>query len=166
VCTGHFVECDTRQRGTLPSVRTIALGKEPRPGHRYRFFAECSGSGTRQRSTLCRVSYKALGKEPDMGTPLTDSLPSAGRQTLDKGNSFAECHLGHSTKTSSSSPGAVTAAFLCRVLPGCRVPEKKYSAKKVVSMHCVLSHLCRVRHSAKTLPSVFKAGTRQRSRFR
>jgi hypothetical protein len=44
VCTGH-----TRQRGALSSVRTIALGKEPRPGHRYRFFAECSGPGTRQR---------------------------------------------------------------------------------------------------------------------
>jgi hypothetical protein len=68
VCTGHFVECYTQQRGGLPSVRTIALGKEPRPGHRYRFFAECSGPGTRQRGTLCRVPYKALGKEPDMET--------------------------------------------------------------------------------------------------
>jgi hypothetical protein len=115
VCTGHFAECYTRQRRALPSVRTIALGKEPRPEHRYRFFAECSGSGTRQKSSLCRVSYKALGKEPDIGTPLTDSLPSAGGR--------------HSAKTPSPSPGAVTAAFLCRVLPGtrqslCRVPEK------------------------------------------
>jgi hypothetical protein len=176
VCTGHFAECDTRQRGTLPSVRTIALGKEPRPRHRYRFFAECSGSGTRQRSTLCRVPYKALDKEPDMGTPLTDSLLSAGRQTLGKGNSFAECHLGHSAKTPSPSPGVVAAAFLCRVLPGTRqslrrVPEKKYSAKKVLPMHCVSIPLCRVRHSAKTLSSVFKAlpsasGTRQSRRFR
>jgi hypothetical protein len=31
-------------------------------------------------------------------------LPSAGRQTLGKGNSFAECHLGHWAKTSSPSP--------------------------------------------------------------
>jgi hypothetical protein len=68
VCTGHFAECYTRQRGDFSSVRTIALGKEPRPGHQYRFFAECSGPDTRQRSTFCRVSYKALGKEPDMGT--------------------------------------------------------------------------------------------------
>jgi hypothetical protein len=176
VCTGHFAKCDTRQRGALPSVRTIALSKEPRPGHRYRFFAECSGSSTRQRSTLCRVPYKALGKEPDMGTPLADSLPSADRQTLGKGNSFAECHLGHSAKMSSPSPGAVTAAFLCRVLPGtrqslCRVPKKKYSAKKALPMHYVPSPLCRVRHSAKSLPSVFKAlpsasGTRQSRRFR
>jgi hypothetical protein len=68
VCTGHFVECDTRQRGALPSVMTIALGKEPRPGHRYRFFAERGGPGTRQRGMLCRVPYTALGKEPDMAT--------------------------------------------------------------------------------------------------
>jgi hypothetical protein len=38
----------------------------------------------------------------------------------------------------------------------CRVLEKKYSAKKALSMHCVSSPVCRVRHSAKTLPSVFK----------
>jgi hypothetical protein len=155
VCIGHFAECHTRQRGTLPSVRSVALGKEPRPGHRYRFFAECSGSGTRQSSTLCRVPYKALGKEPDMRTPLTDSLPSADRQTLGKGNSFAECHLGHSAKTPSPSPGVMTAAFLCRVL--FLGTPKKYSAKKDLSMHCVSSHLCRVRHSTKTLSSVFKA---------
>jgi hypothetical protein len=84
VYTGHFAECDTRQRGALPSVRDIALGKEPRPEHRYRFFVECNGSGTRQRSTLCRVPYQALGKVPDMGTPSADSLPSAVRHTLGK----------------------------------------------------------------------------------
>ena len=33
-----------------------------------------------------------------------DSLPSASRKTLDKGNYFAECHLGHSAKTPSLSP--------------------------------------------------------------
>jgi hypothetical protein len=120
VCTGNFAECNTRQSTSLPSVRTIALGKEPRPGHRYRFFAECNGSSTRQRSTLCQVPYQALGKVPDMGTPLTDSLSSAVRQTLGKGNSFAECHLGHSAKTPSPSPGAVMAAFLCRVPTGTR----------------------------------------------
>jgi hypothetical protein len=106
VYTGHFAECDTRQRGSLPIVRVIALGKEQRPGHRYRFFAECNVSGTRQRGTLCRVPYIALGKEPDMGTlpggffaecprwhsAKIDSLLSAAGQTLSKGNSFAECH--------------------------------------------------------------------------
>jgi hypothetical protein len=118
VYTGHFAECNTRQRGSLPSVKAIALGKEPRPGHRYRFFAECTISDTRQRITLCRVPYLALGKEADMRTlpggffaecprrhsAKIDSLPSAAEQTLGKGNSFADCHLGHSAKTPSPSP--------------------------------------------------------------
>jgi hypothetical protein len=91
---------------TLPSVKTITLGKEPRPRHRYRFFAECNVCGTRQRGTLCRVPHVALGKEPDMRTlpggsfaecprwhsAKMDSLSSASGKTLDKGNSFAECH--------------------------------------------------------------------------
>jgi hypothetical protein len=68
VCTSHFAECYTRQRGGLPSVCVIALDKEPRPGHRYRFFAECGGRGTRQRGRLCRVPRTTLGKEPDKGT--------------------------------------------------------------------------------------------------
>jgi hypothetical protein len=98
VYTGHFAECDTRQRGALPSVRAITLGKEPRPEHRYRFFAECNGSGTRQRSTLCRVPYQALGKVPDMRTPLADSLSSVCLTALGKGSSFIECRLGHSAR--------------------------------------------------------------------
>jgi hypothetical protein len=68
VYTGHFVECYTRQRGALPSVRVIALGREAIPGHQYSFFAECCGPGTRQRCTLCRVPHRALDKEPDKGT--------------------------------------------------------------------------------------------------
>jgi hypothetical protein len=80
------------------------------------------------------VPYIALGKEPDMGTlpggffaecprwhsAKIDSLPSALGQTLGNSNSFAECHPGHSAKTLSPSPGAVTTAFLCRVLSGTR----------------------------------------------
>jgi hypothetical protein len=31
-----------------------------------------------------------LGKEPDMGTPLTDFLPSADRQTLGKGRTLGK----------------------------------------------------------------------------
>jgi hypothetical protein len=129
------------------------------------FFAECYQADTRQRYLLCRVSPGTLGKEAcfvechikhsakylTWGPPLADSLPSAIRQTLGKGNFFTECHLGHSAKTPSPSSGAVTAAFLCRV------PEKKYSAKKALPMHCVSSPLCRVRHSTKPLSSVFKA---------
>jgi hypothetical protein len=68
VCTGHFAECNTRQIVGLPSVRAIALGKEPIPGHRYSFFVECGGPDTRQRGMLCRVLYRALGKEPDKRT--------------------------------------------------------------------------------------------------
>jgi hypothetical protein len=84
---------------------------------------------------FAKCHTEALGKEPNMGTPLADSLPSADRQTLGKGNSFAECHLVHSAKTPSPSPGAVTTAFLCRVLPGtrqrlCRVLEKKVLGKE------------------------------------
>jgi hypothetical protein len=116
---------------TLPSV---TLGKEHRPGHRLRFFAECYVAGTRQRGRICRVSHRTLGKEPDMGTlpggffaecptrhsAKMDFLPSAARKTLGKANFFAECHKGHSAKPPSPSPGAVTAAFLCRVLSGTR----------------------------------------------
>jgi hypothetical protein len=136
------------------------------------------------------VPYVALGREPDMGTlpggffaecprwhsAKIASLPSAVGQTLGKGNSFVECHPRHSAQTPSPLPITVTAAFLCRVLPGTRqtfLPstQKKYSTKKALSMHCVPSLLCRVRHSAKHLPSVFKAlpsasGTRQSARFR
>ena len=132
VHTGHFAECNTRQRGSLPSVWVITLGKEHRPGHRLRFFAECYVAGTRQRGRLCRVPHRTLGKEPDMGTlpgglfaecprghsAKMYSLPSASGKTLGKGNSFAECHPGHSAKPPSPSPGAVTAAFLCRVFSG------------------------------------------------
>jgi hypothetical protein len=119
----------------------------------------------------------ALGKEPDMGTlsgglfaecpnwhsAKKAALPSAARKTLGKDIFVAECHRGHSAKPPSPSPGAVTAAFLCRVRflalgkHLCRVPEKKYSAKKSLPMHCLPSLLCRVLHSTKPLLSVFKA---------
>jgi hypothetical protein len=75
----RFAECYTRQRGALPSVRVITLDKEPKPGHRFKYFAECYVSGTRQRGRLCQVPHRALGKEPDMGT-----LP---------GGLFVECFL-------------------------------------------------------------------------
>jgi hypothetical protein len=141
---------------TLPSVKAIALGKEPRPGHRYRFFAEYNVFDTRQRGTLCRVSYIALGKERDIGTlpggffaecprwhsTKIDSLPSAVWQTLGKRNSFAECHPGHSAKTPSSSPGAVTAAFLYRVLSGTRQTSLPSSREKVLGKEGFADALC------------------------
>jgi hypothetical protein len=95
VYTGHFAECNTRQRGALPSVRVITLGKEQRPGHRYKFFAECNVSDTRQGGRLCRVPHRTLGKEPDTGT-----LP---------GGLFAECPRWPSAKMYSlpSAPGKI-----------------------------------------------------------
>jgi hypothetical protein len=79
--------------------------------------------------------------------------------------------MGHLAKTPSPSPDAVTAVFLPSaqtILPSAR---KKYSTKTTLPMHCMLSPLYRVRHSAKSLPSVFKAlpsasGTQQSWRFR
>jgi hypothetical protein len=138
VYTGHFTECNTRQRGALPSVRVITLGKEPKPGHRFRYFVECYVAGTRQRGRLCRVSRRALDKEPDMGPSLAGSLPSVPGGTRQR-CILCRVPLGrHSTKVTplpSVMPSvmfdtrqrsrlrylvAVTATFLCRVLPGTR----------------------------------------------
>jgi hypothetical protein len=87
----------TGQRGALPSVRVITLGKEPRPGHWYRFFAECNVYGTRQRSTLCRVPYQALGKVPDMETPsgrfFAECCQADTRQTLLKNHPNATADI-------------------------------------------------------------------------
>jgi hypothetical protein len=78
ICDVSFVCLDgigktNKKRCVLVTLPRVTLGKEvlcrvSRPGHRYRFFAECGGPGTRQRGTLCRVPYAALGKEPNMGT--------------------------------------------------------------------------------------------------
>jgi hypothetical protein len=144
MCTGHFVECKTRQRGALPSVRTIALGKEPRPGHRYRFFAECNGFDTRQRSTLCRVPYQALGKVPDMGTPLVDSLPSTVKQTLGKDAVSVTRRRNGCFSLPSASWHSANLFAKC--------PRKSTRQRRLC--RCTV---CRVRHSAKSLPTVFKA---------
>jgi hypothetical protein len=156
VHTGHFAECNTRQRGSLPSVKTIALGKEPRPGHRYRFFAECNVFDTRQRGTLCRVPFVALGKEPDKGTlpggffaecPRWHSakklpLPSATGQTLGKGVTFAESHPWHRQRRCLRHPVAVTAAFLCRVPPGTRQTSLPSAREKVLGKEGFADALC------------------------
>jgi hypothetical protein len=128
------IQKTNKKRYILVTLPSVTLGKEHKPGHRFRVFAECYVAGTRQRGRLCRVPHRTLGKEPDMGTlpgglfaecpkwhsAKMDSLSSAAGQTLDKDNSFAECHQGHSAKPPSPSPGAVTDAFLCRVLSGTR----------------------------------------------
>jgi hypothetical protein len=149
---------------TLPSVRVITLGKEHRPGYRLRFFAECYVAGTRQRGRLCRVQHRTLGKEPDMGTlsggffaecpkwhsAKMDSWPSASWKTLGKDDFFAECHQGHSAKPPSSSPSAVTTAFLCRVLSGTRqrgLPSDREKALGKEGFADVLFAECHTRQS-------------------
>jgi hypothetical protein len=69
-------------------------------------------------------------------------LPSAVGQTLGKGNSFAECQPGHSAKTLSPSLGAVTAAFLCRVLSGTRQSSLPSAREKVLGKEGFADALC------------------------
>jgi hypothetical protein len=104
VYTGHFAECNTRQRGALPSVRVITLGKEHKPGHRLRFFAECYVAGTWQRGRLCRVPHRTLGKEPT----LWRALCRVSQLALGKDGLFAECCLEDTRQR----------YLLCRVSPG------------------------------------------------
>jgi hypothetical protein len=79
VCTGHFNECYTRQRGDLPSV---TLGKEG----------------------LCRVSgpYHSA-KNQDLGTSI-GSLLSVVALALGKEARFAECHIKHLAKNLTWGP--------------------------------------------------------------
>jgi hypothetical protein len=142
----------------------ITLGKQHRPGHRLRFFAECYVAGTRQRGRLCRVSHRTLGKEPDMGTlsgglfaecanwhsAKKAALPSAARKTLGKAIFVAECHRRHSAKSSSPSPGVVTVAFLCRVLPGTRQTSVPSAREKVLGKEVFANAL----FAEPSLPSV------------
>jgi hypothetical protein len=58
-----FAECSVRhstKNDSLPSVRDIALGKEPIPVPRSWFFAECYGLDTRQRTTLPSVTLSKV----------------------------------------------------------------------------------------------------------
>jgi hypothetical protein len=146
VHTGHFTECNTRQRGALPSVRVITLDKEQIPGHRFRDFAECYVVGTRQRGTLCRVTDRALGKEPDMGTlhgglfaecprghsAKVESLSSATGQTLGKVNPLPSVVLDTRQRSHLRHPIALTTAFLCRVVPGTRQTSLPSVREKVL----------------------------------
>jgi hypothetical protein len=143
VYTGHIAECYTRQRTSLPSVRAIALGKEPDAGKVY------LGTG---KVSLPSAVAPTLGKEASFPECLlehsTKNLtpgPAGGPfvecrlvDTRQRGNFFAECHLEHSGKTPSPLPGAVTTTFLCQV------PDKKYSTKKPLLMYSSPSSLCRV----------------------
>jgi hypothetical protein len=77
-------------------------------------------------------------------------------------NSFPECHQGHSAKPPSPSPGAVTAAFLCRVLSGTRQTSLPSAREKALGKEGFADAL----FAEPSLPSVFEAspsasGTRQ-----
>jgi hypothetical protein len=81
VHTGHFAECNTWQRGALPSVRVITLGKEAKPGHRFRDFAECYvvALGKEAGFAECRIEHSA--KSLTWGPSLAGSLPSVPEDT-------------------------------------------------------------------------------------
>jgi hypothetical protein len=159
----------------------MALGKEGNMGTGKAIFAECCCQGTRQsdwqrgpledslpsaspldtrqRSLLCRVPTRALGTGTGGGAHWTRLCRGPLEQTLGKISLFAECQRRHLAKDLSPSLDAVTVTFLCRVSNGtrqilCRVPDKKYSAKRLLPMYSSPSVLCRVLHSAKPLPSV------------
>jgi hypothetical protein len=147
VHNGHFAECYTRQRTSLPSVRATTLGREATPGH--------------GKASLPSVVALTLGKEASFAECLLEHSAKKMTKGL-AGRPFAECRLvEHSAKAPSLSPGVVTTTFLCRVPTGtrqslCRVLDKKYSAKKLLLMYYLSSSLCRVSHSAKYLPCVFR----------
>jgi hypothetical protein len=71
-----------------------------------------------------------------------DSLPSAVGDTLGTGNSFVECHPGHSTKTPSPSPDTVTTAFLCRVFSGTQQTSLPSAREKVLGKEGFADALC------------------------
>jgi hypothetical protein len=108
-----------------------------------------TGKGAHWR-VLCRVLvHSALGKEASFAECLLE-LSAQGLAvgptgpvfaeglTLGKIGLFAECHRTHSAKDPSPSLSVVTVTFLCRV------PDKKYSAKRLLPMYSSPSVLCRV----------------------
>jgi hypothetical protein len=121
-------------KASLSSALTLTLGKEAN-------FVKCP----------LEHSEKNLTKGADGGTFAECRLVD----TRQSGNFFAECHLEHSAKAPSPLPSAVTATFFAeyRLALG----NKRYSTNKPLPMYCSPSSLCRVPHSAKSLPSVFQA---------
>jgi hypothetical protein len=138
VHTGHFAECNTQQRGALPSVRVITLGKEQRPGHRFRDFAECYVAGTRQRGTL----LPSAAQRPSLAGSLP-SVPGSTRQRLNLCRVLLGRHSAKLTPLPSvildtrqrsrlRHPVAVTATFVCRVLPDTRQTSLPSAREKVL----------------------------------
>jgi hypothetical protein len=135
VYTGHFVECYTRQRGALPnlgtglgnlpSVMSLALGKEAG-------FAEC------------RTEHSA--KSLTWGPSLAGSLPSVLEETRQRCILYRVLPGRHLAKVKPLSSDvldtrqrsrlcylvAVTTTFLCRVLPGTRQTSLSSAREKVL----------------------------------
>ena len=150
---------------TLPSARSVALGKEPN-------FAECQCGSTRQSSKLRRVL-------PAWHSAKFESLPSATRLAL--GKVFDPVPFGRPVRPVCPFRSPVCCCpsrFNFFLLSAAwhtakvyRVPEKRHSAKPASPVEERPCALRRVLHSAKKLPSVFRplpsvCDTRQSTRVR
>ena len=152
--TASFAECfypDTRQsnhfsiswKTYLPSVITLALGKDPN-------FAECQKPDTRQKPKLRRV-------RPRWHSAKFESLPSAEHLAL--GKVFDPSRSAVPFASSTVRPSVPFQLFLpsatWHTAKVCRVSEKRHSAKPASPVEERPCALCRVLHSANNLPSVF-----------
>jgi hypothetical protein len=146
----------------LPSAARRTRQRDWQRGPLEDSLTSASPLDTRQRSLLCQVPTRALGTGTGGGAHWSRLCRGPWQKTLGKIGLFVECRGRHSAKDLSPSLGTVTTTFLCRVPNGtrqilCRVPDKKYSAKRPLLMYSSPSVLYRVLHSAKPLPSVFRA---------
>ena len=123
----------------------------------YPNFAECRPGSTRQSSKLRRVL-------PVWHSAKFESLPSATRLAL--GEVFDPVPFGRPVRPVHPfrSPVCCCPSRFNFFLPSavwhtakvCRVPEKRHSAKPASPVEERPCALCRVLHSAKKLPSVFR----------
>jgi len=134
----------------LPSAKVLALGKDLK---------------------VCRVP--ALGKIatwPHMAAPRLGDFAECRTRTLGKTSNFAECRTRTLGKTSnfaecltldtrqSAGPGVAPRGLFTECQGTrqivCRVPVIRHSAKSALPWDYLPSVVCRVLHSANTLPSV------------
>jgi hypothetical protein len=121
------------------------LAKGPTGG----LFAECQSTRHSAKKPTLPNAYESSRHRDWRWGPLEPSLPRAVIADTRQIGLFAECQRRHSAKDLSPSLGAVTVTFLCRVSNStrqilCRVPDKKYSAKRPLPMYSLPSVLCRV----------------------
>ena len=141
----------------------------PEPGHSAKqkniFFAECPDGATRQIFSknkffveLCQVPpaghsakkiifFKKIAKCLQSGTRQLDALSKDFFKT--KLFSLLSALLEALGKAVVNDGTPVTVPFLCL----CRVPDICHLAKMSLPTNFLLNGLCRVRHSAKPLPS-------------